>query len=254
MKKPRSTGDSCPRWLKPYMNYRQNSESLARLKTKDGLIRTNELVVRRLGSRRYEFYLSNAPHIQVFPASPATEVTYRLVRDPGLWSMAAIELVAAPSILGRFTIYGVPFQRAVEIVASQRFHKAKFQVQLPDRLEGQGAVAELVVHVGRENEKDTNYVTLEAWQDVGQSTEVFYVHARMLEGAETFEHLDGATMHFDPADKAFLFEKGRKLKGYGYQKHFRLDGVLPIHSAIKVVKSYFPIEELADEFFLAEKR
>jgi hypothetical protein len=90
---------------------------------------------------------------------------------------------------------------------------------------------------------------VEAWEDIGNSTEVFYIHGIMTISSQSFLHLDGASMHFDLESKARLFHKGRKLKGHDYNKHFRLDGCIGLLQACEVVRAYLPIEELTDEAF-----
>ncbi len=232
------------------MNYRRHKEVLDRLLDKDGLLPTSELIVSRSQSGSPEFLLQKRPEIQVFPGALIDQVMGILLNDTTLWQSARVGMEAAPPIVGRVTIFGVSFQRAVGEALKQGHIKSKFQVPMPERFALRGAVAELVVHVGVEVEDGIRWATLEAWQDVGQSAEAFYVHARIDTIPGRFAHLDGATIQYDPEVKADLFRSAVKVKGQHYQKHFRLDGSIEASAAFEIAKAFFPIEELANEYFL----
>jgi hypothetical protein len=98
-------------------------------------------------------------------------------------------------------------------------------------------------------ENSQNFIVLETWQGTESSPEVFYIHAIFSEQASICYHLDGAIILFNPEDKDILFHQGNKLKGYSYQKQFRLDGEIPIQSVFKIVNEYFPIDSLTHECF-----
>lgn len=239
-----------PCFWEPYLNYHRHKELIDRLLDDDGLLPTSKLIVRPAGMGRPGFFLKDHPTVQVFPATSIGNVTRILLNDAVLWRSARLEMVAAPSIVGRVTIFGVKFQRAIEEALKQGHIKSKFQVPMPERFASTGAVAELIVHVGVDVEDGIRWATLEAWQDVPQSSEAFYVHARIHTTSGLFVHLDGATIQYDPESKAQLFNSGVKLKGHCYQKHFRVDGTIQESIAFEISKAFFPIEELADEYFV----
>lgn len=248
------SADSQSPW-RPYLNYHKHKELLDRLLDHEGLLPTSKLTVRRSpvgGPEQPEFLLKDHPAVQVYLATSIENVAGILLDDQVLWRCARLEVAAAPPIAGRVTIFGVNFRRAVEEALRQGHIKSKFQVPMPERFGSRGPVAELVVHVGISAEHGIPWATLEAWQDVGESAEAFYVHARIEPTSNRFVHLDGATIRYDPETKTRLFRLGAKLKGLDYRKHFRVDGSIEASAAFEIARAFFPIEELADEYFLGE--
>ena len=67
-------------------------------------------------------------------------------------------------------------------------------------------------------------------------------------------HLDGALVDFeDQAAIQSIFDEGEKRKGVRYTKYFRVDGSFDIQLAVGIIREFFPIEELVDEYFEYKK-
>ena len=96
--------------------------------------------------------------------------------------------------------------------------------------------------------KDELYV-LEAWQ-IGDFAEAHYIHMIFDPNKRSVGHLDGAVISFASPDEArVLSENATKVKGQAYKKIFRLDGEFSLESASSLIRLYFPIEELTEEYF-----
>ncbi len=232
---------------------RQNAVTLSELLNHDGLVQANDLrIVHQQQAADYSLHLKHRSDFQVYPVPYINRVVDILVQKLDLWEAAAISVKAFPPIMGRATLYGVPFERALQEVRLQKLIKARFQVPMPERFSATGFVADLLVHIAVDR-KDSA-VELEAWEDIAQSPEVFYVHGRLTPDATTFIHLDGATISFSPEDKLRLFADGNKIKGTGYTKHFRIDGQITIPDAFAIIRAYLPIEELTDDFLITQRQ
>lgn len=237
--------------LKHFLNFEKNKQILDGLLDKDGLVETSHLVF-QIRSGRAEFSLKKYPAIRVFPKHPIESVASHLAAKPALWRIARIGIQAAPSIVGRASIYGVDFQKAVSEALAKGFIKSRFQVPMPERFSNQGYVADLLVHVGTSLEQGGKLINFEAWQDPGHDSTVFYLHGIMPAAMSHFVHFDGASIEFSPEDRARLFQEGRKLKG-AYRKHFRLDGRIDLTEAFALARKFYPVDELTEEYFLAAK-
>src|SRR5262249_32892155 len=91
---------------------------------------------------------------------------------------------------------------------------------------------------------------VESWEWIGQGIEVFYAHMILAPDANTVYHLDGAVVKFESdCEIASIFQTGNKHKGCEYEKYFRLDGEISFENAIELIRAFFPVEELIDEYF-----
>lgn len=237
--------------FEPFKNYKRNSEILENLADRDGLVETRHLDF-RIQNGRAEIFLKAMPDVRVFPGHPIESLSSYLAMKPALWRMARLEVQAARSIVGRAPIYGVDFPKAVKEAVATGFIKSRYQVPMPDRFAGRGFVADLLIHVGASLEQGAKLINLEAWQDAGHDSAVFYVHGIRPAEKTAFVHFDGASINFAPEDRIHLFQRGRKLKG-AYRKHFRLDGEIDQSDVFSLAREFFPIEELTDEYFLTKK-
>lgn len=63
--------------------------------------------------------------------------------------------------------------------------------------------------------------------------------------------MDCATIMYSPDNIKKLFLECNKIKGQQYQKHFRLDGVIPVNEMFHLASSFFPFTELVEEVILS---
>ena len=111
-----------------------------------------------------------------------------------------------------------------------------------------GIVATLVAHLSRRDTPDEVLLSLEAWEIMSLDAETFYIHGLFSIDKGYFIHLDGATMYHNDLDKRLLFRQGKKVKGYNYSKHFRLDGVLSVNTVKDLARAFLPLEDLTTEY------
>jgi len=213
--------------------------------TKEGLLPCKDLI-RVPTDRSYTLWLRQNDAISVAANSYSSSVTDYISRDPNLWASAAIRIVSGRGISARAPMFGVPFQRAVEIALQKGFIKCEFY--LPDQ-QDDVFYATLLFHVNKRKESNDSIIELEVWQYCPGLSEVFYVHAESTDFVTNVSHLDGAILHFDPHEVKQLFIVCDKLKSEEYEKQFRLDGEIPIQDMLNIVSAYLPVTELVDEAF-----
>jgi hypothetical protein len=147
------------------------------------------------------------------------------------------------------SVYGVSFERAVNIAFREGWHISIFHAETPGLTEW-GASGYLVIRLNKTVEKDRNSLSLQAWQGSDVGSMIYYIHAIFPEEMTFCHHLDGATMELDIDSKKELFYKGIYHKNTSsYQKQFRLDGKISWQSFFQIVKSYLIFDNLTNEYF-----
>jgi hypothetical protein len=144
-------------------------------------------------------------------------------------------------------VFGVPFGKAVRIVLREKIHKSVFW---SPRKDTQVLYSRLLVRLGRRKESNSEHLNLESWEWIGEGAEVDYAHMILTPDGQRAIHVDGALVTFtSEADIAWVFDTGEKRKGVTYKKFFRVDGDTQIETAIGLIRHFFPVDELVDEYF-----
>lgn len=220
-------------------------------RTKDGLFSTVNL-------RWHAECLYLSPlNREVYVEPRVQGVTEYLRPRPHLWDIAQIELHLQSVSLRGAPIFGVPFDIALDLLS--RDHPAQFIVKsMYQRLDSEhlsainaGVIGTLVVHLSRPRQND-DLITLEAWEVMNiDGAETFYIHGQFSANDHCWKHLDGATIYHDEIEKATLLQHGRKVKGSGYKKRFRLDGEFDTEDVRNIVRAFVPLDDLPEEYLQA---
>jgi hypothetical protein len=232
------------RTMREHLRRKEPFEALAAIhETEDGLIPCQCLAI-RCGSDGYDLAFSDNPDVEVFPVPESEFVVDALIGRPDLWSKAAVRLTYHPSIWGSAPVFGVPFQRAVEIAVKEGHTKSKYF--LPDaHLEG--GYESLLVHLRKVDDKRGKLLQLEAWQYKPGSEFAHYLHAMSADFQSQIVHLDGATIQYSGRDLDTLLLATKKVKGTHYQKFFRLDGEVTINDMHTLATAFLPGQQLYKE-------
>lgn len=229
-------------------SFKENSQIIEGIKTKDGLVPSNEIQFQGDG-KALLFRLRRFSNVEVFPHSQLSRVVQLLAEDDSLWNQSALDISAMPSVVARVPVFGVPLNKALTEATKRGLQKSRF-ILLDDAYNSEnGFPADLLLFVGTDSKSLPDTREIQVWEDVRGSSEVFYSHSIMSLDLLSVTHLDGATMHLTMEQKAELFNEAHKLKGESYQKHFRVDGSFPVSKAVELMQAYFPIEELTSEAF-----
>jgi hypothetical protein len=220
-------------------------ELLPELSTKDGLLPISALLVESDGLLK----LRVDPSVEIRPHRRARGPARLLINEPALWPKAAIRVRAGQSIeiVSGAPVRGVPFQKALEIVLREGEHKSTFWIPNQD---SDLYYATLVTRLRCQKGRRGTELVLEAWEWIGAGMDVNYAHAILTDDASQVLHLDGALVHFScESDAQNLFWTGVKNKGVSYEKYFRVDATLSVDDAVLLIREFFPIEEMVDEYF-----
>lgn len=232
---------------------------------KDGLIKITDLEkCKEVNSERILFKLktNNKDYNQplLYPSHRALSVINYLVNDSMLSNLSSIRVSTDDIGMLGAPMFGVNFESAIKIVIREKFVKSIFYIPQQDNssgfIEGKGFACYLVVHLGAKEENGEMKFHLEAWHGNEVDPTVYYIHSIFPKPVDLqqidqaiIEHLDGAIIEYTQLDKEELFHKGNKKKGISYQKQFRLDGEIPLHTLYEIAKIYFPIDSLTEEYF-----
>lgn len=214
------------------------------LRDKDGLIPLTTLEPDRHNPRVWSLKTSG---VKLYVDPQALSVARLLASRPDLAAQARIMFREDEIHLKRARIFGIPFTKALEMTTQAhvgKIVKSIYKTEKSIGLSALGTCATLVTHVQRTDD----HVQIEAWQITEFISETFYLHGLIDARSKFFTHFDGATMMCGEAEKGALFESGRKVKGTGYQKWFRLDGTISQTDAVTLARAYLPLEDLLAEY------
>lgn len=218
--------------------------------TSDGLIECRNLDIESTNNS-YNLWLQKDKRISVCATKYASPIVDYLVSKQCLWSSAAIRIVHGRGTYSRALMFGVSFQRAVEIALSKGFIMSEFY--LPHQSDDVW-YATLLLHVSRRKESNGSVIELQAWQYCPGTPEVFYIHSESQDFSTHVTHLDGAIIYFDPEQVRQLFIICNKIKDDSYEKQFRLDGSISVIDMYNIISLYLPVTELVGEAFQCREK
>lgn len=217
---------------------------------KDKLIHTKNLKIIRDPFNGFKLFVKDNLSEEVYCASEIIPIFNCLLENKNIWNNTSLNITDKKIRKLGSPIFGVPFEKAIKEVLKSRFIKSRFYLTNYDELQKQAVIADLIVLLAK-NKKE-NKTELQIWQKMDKTEEVFYIHFIIDDETNEVEHLDGATILFTLEQKNILFEKCKKIKGYNYQKHFKINSSITFEQTINIIKKYFPIEELVEEYFEKE--
>lgn len=221
------------------------TELLPVLSTKDGLVPIEALIVGDDGSLTLRVDSS----VEVHPHGRARGPAKLLLNSPDLWQYSAIRVQSGRLTVSRAPVYGVPFRKAVDIVLREKFHMSTFW--LPNQDPDAAFYSTLVVRLTRQVGQNRVKLHLDEWQWIGRDVYVDYVHAILSDDATQVVHLDGALMSFScESDIESFLWNNKKDKCANKEKYFRVDAAeLTLDDAVLLIRAFFCIEEMVDEYF-----
>jgi hypothetical protein len=183
---------------------------------------------------------------EIYAAPECRGIISHLLKDRKLWGISRIRFNRTDIRMKRAPIIAVPFSKAlgIAIQSPYGFQKSMYQVPNWTIYAGKAVIATMLAHTSASHE----LVELEAWQFLDVSNETFYVHCIIDKKKRCVIHFDGATMIHTEAQRNQIQHEAAKIKGEGYQKHFRLDGEIIIDTAAILMDLYFPAQTLTREF------
>jgi len=198
---------------------------------------------------KYGGYLLKDCNLPVFPVAFNSSVAGYISDSPNLWAQASIRVTHVPSICGSAPIFGVPFEKALNLALQQGQCRSKFF--FPERF-SRGRHETLLLQLDRIKQGSIDQMQLQVWQYTPNSNTAHYLHALSSNFHSDVSHLDCALIHFNDSDLDHFLRTSRKVKGDSYEKYFRLDGQIEITHMHNLARAFFLTEELYNEAFQIE--
>jgi len=164
-----------------------------------------------------------------------------------LWKNSRLRLTSGgPWHISSARLYGLTFEKALSKLHSRGIQKARFYCEDLQDFSQQGVIAEMLVNLTKDED---GIVSIEVWQGVKNTPQVYYIHGIMDENEKYFTHFDGAKIAFSIDEMEMLFMQDTKIKGGEYNKMFRVDGIISKNQVFEMANQYLPLDNIIDEYF-----
>lgn len=192
--------------------------------------------------------LKDEPEINVYSSHDSLLVVNYLINNPSLWEAASIDVIGVQTISGSAPMYGVSFEKAINLALKNGEAISKFFV--PESHQ-RGRFTTLLTKIKQKNGEQKS-LQLEAFQVAALSSKVNYLHALSNDFSETFQHLDGKLMEFSENEIDRIFNYGERIKPLCFKKVFRIDGDIEIKHFYGLSRAFLSSSDLYDEYFCHE--
>lgn len=148
------------------------------------------------------------------------------------------------SILGRAPVYAVNYIDLLKKVIERRESISSWFICEREKDFDKGVYADLFV-LGNFNESD---LQIQLWQIIGEGDEILFAHGLIDRETFKFKHFDLATHYVHPMMIPRLIYDKQRIDLINKEKWLRVDGVIEGESVFELIKMFFPIDYLVDEF------
>jgi len=178
-----------------------------------------------------------------------TAIINILKNNPYLWSKSKFSLEPSPKgrmVCAGASIIGIPFSKALEnIINGDIVQKSMFYID--DDLTNKGLEGRLIADYRKNNAKTE--ISFQLWEVLPLDLPTYFIHGIYNIKHQVFTHFDGALILHDKEIKDKMsWDAFIPPKNFPYKKLFRLDGKIPIESAMELMYNYLPLEDLNKEY------
>lgn len=229
-------------WINQKVNY-SNIEIFSKYYDKDSLIEFNKLkeVTRysKPNQRIYEldgYWVFIEKRIQ-------NHVEY--LYDNGLINNSKIKITKTwTSHFFRAPVYGINYTKLLSKIIKNNESISSWFICERKKNFNQGVYADLYI-IGNFDEKD---LQIQLWQIIDNGSEVLFAHGLIDRETKKFNHFDLASHFIDPMIiPSFLLNKQR-MQLNEKKKWIRIDGEINEEQIFDMIKMFFPLDYLIDEF------
>ena len=215
------------------------------LRDKEGLIDNKHITLDEYGA----MYIKEEP---VRGVRQIEKIINILKNHQDLWSKSKFSLEKQPKEIRGIRggagapIIGVPFSIALEnIINGEVVQKSMFYID--DDLTNKGLEGRLIANY-RKNTIKTE-IAFQLWEVLPLDLPTYFIHGIYNIEQQIFTHFDGALIpHDEDIKKKMQWNAYIPPKVLGYQKLFRLDGIIPIKIVMELMYHYLPLEDLSREY------
>jgi len=148
------------------------------------------------------------------------------------------------SVVGRAPVYAVNYIELLKNVIDKRESISSWFICEREKDFDKGVYADLFV-LGNFNESD---LQIQLWQILGEGSEILFAHGLIDRETFKFNHFDLATHYVHPIMIPKLIYDKQRIDLINKEKWLRIDGMIEEESVFELIKLFFPIDYLVDEF------
>ena len=182
-----------------------------------------------------------------FPSYPIKKLI-EIIISKNLWTSTRIAISKTRfKSITRATVFGIDFRKAIikaikEGISVTHLYWSDFK-----EWTDQGVFADFLIKITKSKE---GLIELNSWQAVGSERTLFFVHGIFDESHKNFIHLDFAYHHtsIDEIQKLLLSGKDKPVLTKK-EKILRLDGEIDTDIGFELMRIFFPIDNLVDEYY-----
>jgi|GEM_PF-2295273 len=229
-------------FINPKVNY-ESIEIFSEYFDKDGLIEFDKLVEVKSKSKPFH-RIYEIENYWVFPDRKIKHHVEYLY-DTNLISNSRIKITNSwSSVVSGAEVYGINYIDLLKKVIEERKSISSWFICEREKDFDKGVYADLFI-LGNFNEKD---LQIQLWQIIGEGNEILFAHGLIDRETFKFNHFDLATHHVNPMMIPELIYNKRRIDLINKEKWLRIDGDIKQEDVFELIKIFFPIDYLVDEF------
>ena len=148
------------------------------------------------------------------------------------------------TMTGRAPVYSVNYLNLLKKVIAKREAVSSWFICEKEKDFDKGVYADLYI-LGNFNEND---LQIQLWQIIGQGDEVLFAHGLIDKNTFKFNHFDLASHYIDPIMIPRLIYAKQRMDLMKKTKWMRVDGEISEEQIFEMIKMFFPLDYLVDEF------
>jgi hypothetical protein len=237
-----SYGETNESFIVSQLNY-ESIEIFAKHFDKDGLIRLSELKEVEYKSKPYR-RIYEIEGYWVFPEKKIINQLEYLYTN-GIINDSKIKISKRyNTVVSRVPVYSVNYQEILNKVINDRKPISSWFICEREKNFDKGIYADLYVLA---NLNDSN-IQIQLWQIIGQGDEILYAHILLDKKTKKVNHFDLATHFVNPIDIPRLIYQKERIDLISKTKWIRIDNGITEDNVFDMIKMFFPIDYLVDEF------
>jgi hypothetical protein len=144
----------------------------------------------------------------------------------------------------RAPVYGINYSKLLKKVIEKGEPISSWFICEKEKDFNGGAYADLFI-IGNYNEKD---LQIQLWQIIGEGAEVLFAHGLIDKETMKFNHFDLASHFIDPMIIPNFLSTKQRMELTAKKKWIRVDGEINESQVLDMIKMFFPLDHLVDEF------
>lgn len=229
-------------WINRKVNY-SNIEVFAKHFDKDGLIEFTKLKeVTRYSKPNKRVYELEGYWVFV---EKRIQNQVEFLYDKELIDSAKIKITKSwTSHFFRAPVYGLNYSNLLNKVIENCESISSWFICNREKSFNEGVYADLFI-IGNFNEND---LQIQLWQIIDEGSEVLFAHGLIDRETMKFKHLDLASHYIDPMIIPKFLSDKQRMELKAKKKWIRIDGEINREEVFDMIKMFFPLDYLIDEF------